>query len=167
MNVSRRAVLALSFALVVPLAHGAMLYKWVDKNGNVSYQDQPPPPDAGRVEEERALSTGDTGGQAQHPPVVLYSVPKCGSCDLARVYLQKRQIPFTEKNVGADVKLQAELKQKAGGLSVPTILIGDKVMRGYMESLLDDELTQAGYPKPHEAKPAATPAEDPPASDTP
>jgi hypothetical protein len=28
-------------------------------------------------------------------PVILYSVPVCGSCDLARAYLQKRKVTFT------------------------------------------------------------------------
>lgn len=153
MTGKRWAALALICALTAPLAHAATLYKWVDKHGNVSYQDRPPPSDSGRVE-ERTLRTGDTasGTQAALPAVVLYSVPKCQGCDLARAYFQKRKVAFTEKNVETDVKLQAELKQKAGGLSVPTIMIGDKVMRGYLESLVEDELTHAGYPKPDDGK---------------
>jgi hypothetical protein len=39
-----------------------------------------------------------------------------------------------------------ELKKKAGSLSVPTILVGEKVMQGLLESLLAGELDAAGYP---------------------
>lgn len=143
-----------------PLAHGAKLYKWVDKDGKVSYHDQPPV-DAGYRVEEKNLGTkgpvrpaGETGAQV---PVVLYTAPKCSSCDSARSYLKGRGVPFTEKNVDGDRKLQEELIQQAGGLAVPTILVGTKVMRGFLESLLEGELDEAGYPKTEpeaEAQPA-------------
>jgi glutaredoxin len=71
----------------------------------------------------------------------------CGYCDLARLYLEKRKVPFTEKNLENNPALQQELKQKTGSLSVPAITIGDKVMNGYLESLLGGELDAAGYPK--------------------
>ena len=169
-HIKRGAMLALCCALAAPLVQAATMYKWVDKNGNVSYQDRPPPSDAGRVE-ERSLSNGPTTSAdgATLPAVVLYSVRKCQSCDLARDYLRKRKVAFSEKNVESDVKLQAELKQKAGSLSVPTIMIGDKVMRGYLESLLEDELTHAGYAKPDDAKgdPTVTPVANPDTPATP
>src|SRR5216684_6560463 len=156
------AIVLVLVAFAVTPAHAAKLYKWVDKNGNVSYQDSPPPPDAGRVE-ERNLATGSPAIKgkddvAEKYPVVLYSVPKCSSCDLARAYLQKRKVPFSEKNVENDRKAQDELKEKAKSVSVPTILVGEKVMSGYMESLLEGELDQAGYPK---LEPASEPAAAP------
>ncbi len=79
---------------------------------------------------------------------MLYIATKCDSCDLARAYLDKRKVPYTEKNVEGDLKLQEELKKKTGSLSVPTVLVGEKVMRGYLESLLEGELDAAGYAKP-------------------
>jgi len=147
----------------VPLAHAAKLYKWVDKDGNVSYQDRPPPSRAGdRVEEKtlRGRTAPGTDDAARKSPVVLYSAPKCASCDTARAYLKKRGIPFAEKSVEGDRQLQEELIQKAGGLAVPTITVGSKVMQGYLESLLEGELDQAGYPKSQSAEPqeAAAPS---------
>jgi len=154
------AVLLVLFTFTLAPAHGAKLYKWVDKDGNVSYQDSPPPPNAGRVEEKELTTRSPEKKEdvAEKYPVVLYSVPKCSSCDLARAYLQKRKVPFSEKNVESDRKSQEEMKEKTKSLSVPTILVGAKVMSGYMESLLEGELDQAGYPKiePTSA-PAATP----------
>ncbi len=156
------AILLVLVAFAITSAHAAKLYKWVDKDGNVSYQDRPPPPDAGRVE-EKDLATGspkikNKDGVAEKYPVVLYSVPKCSSCDLARAYLQKRKVPFSEKNVESDRKSQEEMKEKVKSLSVPTILVGAKVMSGYIESLLEGELDQAGYPKIEPtSEPAAAP----------
>lgn len=135
-------------------AQAETLYKWVDSQGRVSYHDQPPPEGAGyRVEEKilgerRKSKEDDTVAKiAEKYPVVLYSVPVCGSCDLARVYLQKRKVPFTEQNLENSAELQQQLKKKIGALSAPTIMIGEKVMKGYVESLLEGELDDAGYPK--------------------
>lgn len=144
-------------------ASAAKLYKWVDKDGNVSYQDRPPPAGATAVEEKALRTRAGEDQAAEKVAVVLYVTPKCSSCDLARAYLQKRKVPFTEKNVESERALQDELKTKSGGLAVPTILVGDKVMRGYLESLLEGELDQAGYPKAQ----ADTDAEAKPPSDTP
>lgn len=153
-----RALLVLLAALVaVPAAHAQKLYKWVDKEGRVSYHDRPPPSNEYRVEEKRigareraAVDHDAMSAAAERSPVVLYSAPRCSSCDTARAYLQKRGIPFTEKNVEGDRRLQDELIQQAGGLAVPTITVGTKVMRGYLESLLEGELDDAGYPRTDE-----------------
>lgn len=147
----------------LPLAHAGKLYKWIDKDGNVSYHDQPPSDGTYRVEEKNIGLKGDARGAdeaSQKFPVVLYSAAKCGSCDAARIYLRNRGVPFTEKNVEGDRKLQDELIKQGGGLSVPTIMIGTKIMRGYLESLLEGELDQAGYPKPktEELEKTAAPA---------
>jgi len=135
-------------------AQAGSLYKWVDGQGRVSYHDQPPPEGAGYRFEEKNIDSGrktESGNSlakiAEKNPVILYTVPACGSCDLARLYLQKRKIPFTEQNVEKKPELQQMLKKKTGSLSAPTITIGEKVMVGYVESILEGELNDAGYPK--------------------
>jgi glutaredoxin len=161
----RRTFFLLIALLALPwgAASAQRTYKWIDESGNISYRDHPPPPGSGyRVEERRIDSrsrpTDDVPGEsAQRAPVVLYSVPQCSPCDAARVHLQKRNVPFAEKNVQNDYKLQQELKQKAGGLTVPTITVGAKVLNTYTSGWLDSELDQAGYPKAG-AEPAAASA---------
>jgi glutaredoxin len=128
------------------------LYKWVDEYGNVTYKDTPPTDDNINYKEENISGGTATGGSAADEaaekfPVVLYSTPSCSACNSARAYLQSRGIPFEDKNVEGNGKLQQELKKKAGEISVPTILIGTKVMRGYVQTLLAGELDSAGYPK--------------------
>ena len=141
-------------AIGIPAAQADTLYKWVDSQGRISYHDQPPPDGAGYRVEEKVIGDSkkpkedDTLAKTVEKfPVVLYSVPDCGSCDLARVYLQKRKVPFTEQNLNVNPELQQTLKKKIGSLSAPTIMIGEKVMKGYVESLLEGELDGVGYPK--------------------
>ena len=141
-------------AIGIPAAQADTLYKWVDSQGRISYHDQPPPEGAGYRVEEKVLGTGNKHKEddtlakvVEKFPIVLYSVPDCGSCDLARFYLQKRKVPFTEQNLNADPELQQTLKKKIGSLSAPTIMIGEKVMKGYVESVLEGELDGVGYPK--------------------
>lgn len=137
----------LALALAMSAAQADKLYKWVDKDGRVSYHDRPPT-DGGYRVEEKSLSSKAGGEEAvDRPAVVLYSAPNCPSCDQAREYLKRRQVPFTDKNAASDLKVQEELKKKAGALTVPVLLVGEKVMKGYLESLLEGELDQAGYPK--------------------
>ncbi len=129
-------------------------FKWIDAQGNVSYHDYPPPANSGyRVEEKRVGPKRDNSEETaleelvKKNPVVLYSVPKCALCDMARVHLQKRGVSFAEKNVEKDPKLQEELKKKVGSLTVPAISIGDKVLNTYADGWLDSELDLVGYPK--------------------
>lgn len=147
------AILLAAGLLLAPAAHAGKLYKWVDSQGNVSYQDRPPPDGAKGVQERtvKGVDESQEGDDTTRAPVTLYAIPKCSSCDAARAYLKKRNVAFTEKNVESDPKAQAELKAKSGGLAVPTIIVGKTVMKGYMESWLGGELDKAGYPK---AKPA-------------
>ena len=130
------------------------LYKWVDSQGRVSYHDQPPPEGSGYRVEEKNLGSGKKSAVddtlekiVEKYPVILYSVPVCGSCDLARIYLEKRKVPFSEQNLENNGELQQTLKKKIGSLSAPTIMVGEKVMKGYVESILEGELDTAGYPK--------------------
>ena len=145
-------VLAMALLLGAQPAMATKLYKWVDEYGNVTYKDTPPVDESIKYKEEDISGGNSSGGSAadeaaEKYPVVLYSTPSCSACNSARAYLQSRGIPFQDKNVEGDGKLQQELKQKAGEISVPTILIGSKVMRGYVQSLLEGELDAAGYPK--------------------
>jgi glutaredoxin len=164
-------IVVLVTTLAVAPAYAAKLYKWVDERGNISYQDRPPPEGVGKVEEKdlRGGRGGDSGSPAAaeasaKSPVTLYMVPKCSPCDMARTYLKKRGVPFTEINVSEkNPQAQQEMVKKIGELSVPTITVGSKVMQGYVESLLAGELDQAGYPKPEAGSESAETPEAAPA----
>lgn len=60
-------MLLMSLLLLLPLAASAVkLYKWVDKDGNVTYQELPPPSDASKVEEKN-INPDANVIQAEHP----------------------------------------------------------------------------------------------------
>ncbi len=161
-------LLGVSLVGAVPTVYGAKAYKWVDKYGNVTYQDSPPPDSATYIEEKEIQSqkaVRSTGVSIQEvaakSPVTLYLIPDCASCDAARAYLKKRKIPFKEKNVENNPELQVEMKKRIGVLTVPAILIGKKIMKGYIQSLLEGELDAVGYPKVGAVETPETPTEPP------
>ncbi|MFC1665228.1 glutaredoxin family protein [Pseudomonadota bacterium] len=171
--------LLLGVLLIGSPANAAKLYKWVDEQGRVSYQDRPPPEDS-NFSESTLSDPGDVdpaiksyqdkmAAAVAKSPLVLYVIPDCDGCDLIRSYLDKRNIPFAEKNVEKDPKVQAELKDVAGRLEVPLLVVGERVLRGYSKPVLETELDSAGFPKvddkPEGIPAAATTAAPSPASE--
>ena len=149
------------------LVNAQSLYKWVDSNGNVTYQDTPPPsnvefeeqtytdPDAPVSESANSDEAGDDAGNnaedqlntaVQASPVSLYSIPACDACDLVRLFLDNNAVPYAEKNIRGNETLQQELKEISGELTVPTVVIGDKVIDGYSKSALRETLIDKNYP---------------------
>lgn len=130
------------------------LYKWIDENGNVVYQDTPPPSDVNYEEQEfeepeRALQQDIVeriNAAAQEFPISFYALSECDACDLVRLYLENNAIPFAEKDVEDNVTLQDELKDLTDALRVPTLAIGDSVIDGYSKSAIRQSLIDKGYP---------------------
>lgn len=121
------------------------LYKWVDEDGNVTYQDQPPPDGSGQ-QETFVEDLGSSEPAAAQPDVnvVLYSIETCDACDLVRKILEDQRVAFQEKNAEDDVDVQAEIREVAGTLSVPVLVIGDEVLTGYNKRMVLNELEDAG-----------------------
>jgi glutaredoxin len=137
-------------------ATAATLYKWVDEQGNVTYQDRPPPegrdyetrvipdpPPADGGESAAASAAGTVPPGAD--PLTLYTIPECDSCDLVRLYLSRNGIPFVERSAGDDVDAQKELVERTGAFDVPTLLVGDRVVLGFDRDELVDALVDGGY----------------------
>ncbi len=149
----------LAAAVAVQPAHGAKLYKWVDENGNVSYQDSPPPNGADYTEAALDVDGSDAGDAdsgalrelARSVPVTLYATSRCDGCDLIRIYLERRGIPFEERDVENDMESQEALATLLGRLEVPTVTVGERYINGYNKPMLESELTAAGYPREGES----------------
>ncbi len=158
--------------IVLASAAHAQMYRWVDKDGNVNYSDQPPPPDARDVEERRGA-----GKPADQPlpyaldravrnfPVALYT-SSCGEgCARASELLARRGIPHTVYDA-TQPAFQDRLKELAGGqLVVPVLQVGQSVLRGFEAGQWNTALDAAGYPAtalvkvtPEQATPPAPPA---------
>jgi len=142
--------------LVSGLASAAQLYKWLDKDGNLHYTDQPPPPEA-KTTEQKSFGDKPADGPAYYAlqqavknfPVTLYTAAgECGeACNKASALLNQRGVPFSEKSA-RDPAAAEELKALTGGkLMVPVMKVGTQVLSGYEESGWNATLDAAGYPK--------------------
>ena len=143
----------------------AELYRSIDNSGNVHYSDRPlpgvedveelkvdkaPPPDESLPYESQRAQ--------QHFPVVLYLTPSCViACTQARELLNKRGVPFTEKNLVAQEDIDA-FRKASGGSEVPALTVGRIWVKGFLAEQWHKELDFAGYPKsvPHRIKPATS-----------
>lgn len=131
----------------------AQLYRWVDEKGNVEWRDTPPPPTAKKVERRKiGVSTIETSElpysvqqAVKNFPVTLW-LTDCGdTCNKARAHLDRRGVPYTERNVQSDV--EAFKKASGGSMEVPLLFVGSNQLKGYLESDWDAALDTAGYPK--------------------
>lgn len=131
------------------------LYKWVDKDGKVQYTEFPPPKDARNVT-EKVLSGGGPSTEEQMPyatrmaaqrsPVTLYTSSECGEyCDQGRELLNRRGVPFAEKNAQTSQEAQDALLKLTGSLSVPFLVVGESNLRGFSEGSWNAALDRAGY----------------------
>jgi hypothetical protein len=159
----------ISLALLASGADAQTMYRWVDKDGKVHYSDQPPPKEIKKVDRPRiSPSTIETSGvsygaqkAAQDFPVTLYTAASCGpDCDMARAFLRKRGVPFTEKAItSADESAAFKKLFNADALYLPSISVGSLKQQGFEESSWNGMLDNAGYPRT--AIPGATPAAPP------
>lgn len=169
----------ITLLLAATAVQAAQLYRWVDEKGRVEWRDTPPPATAKKVErrtiESSVVETStlpfSVKQAMQNFPLVLY-VTDCGDgCTKARAHLNRRGLPFNERNPQDD--FEAFKKLTDGRVEVPLLFVGRQALRGYEEGAWDSALDAAGYPrvvigaKP-QPKPAPAPAPKPaPATDAP
>ncbi len=150
-------------ALTLNCAQADTLYRWIDKDGKVYYGDRPAD-DAVKAEQKRFAAPSSAGDDdlsygirkaKQDFPVTLYVTPSCGEyCVRARALLNKRGIPFVEKNLVTQEEVDA-FKKLTGGDRAPTLMVGKTPLNGFEEGQWNSELDIAGYPKiaPYGTKP--------------
>ena len=81
--------------------------------------------------------------QATNSRVVVYGTQDCPYCIQARDFLRLRGIPFADARVDNDVAARARL-QSLNLESVPVLLIGDQLIRGFNANAIDASLRRAG-----------------------
>jgi len=129
------------------------LYKWIDAEGKVSYQDRPPP--SGQAYEEKSFTDQGTRSGSnpeinraraiRDNPVTLYIAENCDSCDTVRSILEMNNVPFEQLAVDENAELQKKLKNIAGSIRVPTLTIGDTVVQELDRNRIEDALKAGGY----------------------
>lgn len=163
-------ILGLALGAALPAA-AVTVVSCKDKDGTTFFADRCPPGTAKMGEKQvrsgpRRDLAAELAEVAKANPVVFFTVPDCDACDLVRQQLKRRNIPYTEKDVGPDnLENQQALKATANGnTTVPTVAIGARTFSGYSRAALDLGLDEAGYP-PRATAPAAAAAGSPPASE--
>lgn len=171
-------VCVITLLLTATAAQAAQLYRWVDEKGRVEWRDTPPPANAKKVERrtvggsivETSTLPFSVQQAMQNFPLVLY-VTDCGDgCTKARAHLNRRGLPFSERNPQDDIETYKKLTE--GRLEVPLLFVGRQALRGYEEGAWDSALDAAGYPrvvigaKP-QPKPVPPPAPKPAPADAP
>jgi glutaredoxin len=174
-----RIVFLIALLLAAVTVQAAQLYRWVDDKGRIEWRDTPPPANAKKVERRTVggsvIETNELPFSVQRAmrdfPLTFY-VTDCGeSCSKARAHLNRRGLPYTEKNPQDDIEAYKKLTN--GRLEVPLLFVGREALRGYHEETWEAALDGAGYPRsvagarPPAAKPAAAPVAAPPQTPAP
>lgn len=96
---------------------------------------------------------------ASLPPVKFYTSADCGDlCDEARSVLAARGVKFQEVAVSVSApETIEELAKVSGNTTVPVLLVGQRVQRGFEANLYQGILDAAGFP-PAKPAPGAAPA---------
>ena len=145
--------------MVMASAAWAQQYRWVDENGRVHYTDTPPPPSA-KSAQKKNLKGSELGQQESYEmmqavrkaPVTLYTFTECQApCQMARDVLNKRGVPFREKQVSSQQMLD-ELQKVSGGTNVPVLVVGTQVEKNASPDAFNQALDNAGYPRAGIAK---------------
>lgn len=74
------------------------------------------------------------------PKVVLFTQPGCFSCELMRVYLEAREIPFEERDITKDPEARRLMTEIYESNETPTLTIDDEPLIGFDPALLDQIL---------------------------
>ncbi|HXF77536.1 MAG TPA: glutaredoxin family protein [Usitatibacter sp.] len=155
MRTMQVALVLLSLAAALGYAQSTV-YRWTDKDGKIHFTDAPPPDDAKGAVERRMGGGGPddsnlpyaTQQAARRNPVSIFVSPDCGDdCIQARDLLEKRGVPYTERDALNNVADKEELKKLVGALYVPTLAVGSTPLKGYSEEQWNAALDAAGYPR--------------------
>ncbi|MBL4622851.1 MAG: glutaredoxin family protein [Immundisolibacteraceae bacterium] len=120
------------------------LYRWVDEQGRVTFQDSPPIKQEFSKQELKSASGKIEQLQAQPIDITLFAIEACKACDLARQDLTDRGLRFIEINPQTNDDAGRSLLNRFGKVQVPLFYIGETVVKGYEPVWLDSELEKAG-----------------------
>ncbi len=149
---ARPTLLLLAFAAGAVSAQ--QVYRHVDRNGRVSFSDQPAaagtqPATAGGAAPAEGSAAGlpyELQQVVQRYPVVLYTGEECAPCDTGRSLLATRGVPFSERQVRTPADTEA-LQRLSGQSALPLLSIGTQQLKGFSDGEWSRYLDAAGYAK--------------------
>ncbi len=79
--------------------------------------------------------------------IILFTQPRCLSCELLKVYLEARELDFTERDISTDPAARQEMVDEHDSLTTPTLVVvsGEtaEVIVGFDPERLDELLAAA------------------------
>jgi glutaredoxin len=143
----------LTLLLVASAALAQPVYRNVDKNGKVTFSDQPPSANAQSAAPRSGIAPGASAGLpyelrqvVQRYPVTIYTSDECGPCSAGRSLLVTRGVPFDERTVRTNEDIEA-FQRLSGHNSLPLLSIGPQQLKGFSDAEWSQYLDAAGYPK--------------------
>jgi len=76
-------------------------------------------------------------------PVTIYSTQTCSYCKATKAFLQEKNIPYTEFDVGANKEKAKEMIERSGQMGVPVIVVGTGAEEQLIVGFDQPRLTEA------------------------
>ena len=138
-----------SYSSLTNQAWAAKMYKWVDADGKISYQDKPPPKSGKLIETSElktraAASASPSNANQNRAPVTAYTIANCEACVQLMAFLNRVGIPVVELSL-QDREVQSRILSLSGKIAAPTLFIGDALIDDLSEQGLITKLAGAGY----------------------
>ena len=73
-------------------------------------------------------------------PITIYSADWCAFCHAAKDYLDKRGIPYIDKDVESDPSIAQEAVDKSGQTGIPVIDVDGQIIIGFDRPKIDSVL---------------------------
>jgi glutaredoxin-like YruB-family protein len=74
--------------------------------------------------------------------ITIYTTPTCGFCHQVKSYLNRRGVPFVERDLSRDPQAAAEMVRISGQQGVPVVLIDGQIVVGANMAQIDHLLAQ-------------------------
>jgi glutaredoxin 3 len=76
--------------------------------------------------------------------VIIYSVPTCLDCRLAKKYFEKHNVTYKEIDISTDKEAAREMMDKSGQMNTPVIIIKkdgkEEILLGLKKARIDELL---------------------------
>lgn len=72
--------------------------------------------------------------------VTIYTTPSCGYCRIAKDWMRKQGLAFTEYNVASDLRKAEEMYRKSGSMGVPVLDVNGRIIVGFDQKAIEEAL---------------------------
>ncbi|MFZ4616850.1 MAG: glutaredoxin family protein [Rectinemataceae bacterium] len=72
--------------------------------------------------------------------VTIYTTPSCSYCRVAKDWLRKEGVNFTEYDVARDTRKADEMVHKSGQMGVPVLDVHGRIIVGFNQSEIERAL---------------------------